>query len=763
MDADDLRDIILDQNIAIQFEIDESDSSIEYISQFIPNAETALILLENYRDIILAYNKYPETKDYIKRFLQEIISHKKIEYVLDPNANFGEMLYLTEEVYPNVNKTGYNLEQEIIDFNFIVQADFEQKPGNLYELLEQEKSKYDLIVTGFFELQKIKQGGLSIYKDEENFILKCLSVLSDDGLLISGVIPNIFDKEVLKRFNSKLNDKGFYLKALFATPFYSVFQFPFSRKCYLIVIEKGKGEFTFLAEISLEADEQNRILKNYKNMRNSDNLLEGLLLPIDKIEPLDDVLKRHKINLLLKKTGLPSIPLKQLGKFKNLNEIEKAFLIIPNKTIITSKIKNVTIGYSKENIDEKSNHFFEVNTKVIEPQYLLELLNSNFGKTLLGIIAERDLMFKSIRLKDLEDLSIPVNTMQTQRKIIELSRSINNSKEQLKILESSLWNYPSELSEIEKKTNRILKNPDNIDWIEELPFPLASILWNYYSGSDTRIKVDYLLKLFEGYCEFIVTMILSYLSKDKSFFEKTVKFWLNNVNNPEWYINPTFGNWQYLYKTLTSKIKSKLKTDEGKKLLYDIFLGANGEFIDLITSKEIASTLYEAKERRNDLFHGTIPHEVEFREALSFLEIKLYKIKEILLSGFSNLKLLKPIPKSINWDSESLIFNTTCKLLNGTRPKFKQIEVQTNIPLSSNELYILHENQINPVKLIPTVQLREPPRSSQIGFYFFYGIKEDKVRLVSYHIENESELKENKDNYNNVFKILNPFGKNRSD
>jgi len=759
MDADELIDLI-DDSIAQQFEIDESYHTIEFISQFIPNAETAKILLENYKDLILDSDSFPYPNDFILKFLQKIISNRKIENVLDPNAHIGEMLYLTHEMFPNVRMRGYNFDQNVIDFNFIVQADFDQIPGNLFELLDQEKTKYDLIITGFYKLPNFskEQDGLSICTEKKDFIFECLSVLKDDGLFISGIIPQIFDKAAINKFNSDLVEKGFYIKALFSTPEGSVYRSLPNKKFYIIVIEKGKQDLTFLAEISNNKEKQSRTIINYINRKNSDNLYEGILLPIDKIEPIDEIIKKREINLLLKKPGLPIIPLKHLGEFKSLKDVENDWLIIPKGTIIG--LKNVSLGYSKEDIDEKSNYFFEINTNKIESIYLKEFLNSYIGKALLHLIAVKDPIFKTLKKKDLEELQIPVDTIQSQRKIIEIDRVIQNTDEQFRNFRFRLWNSPTDKSIIEKKINQLLKNPENIEWMEELPFPLASILWGYHSESTISKKVEYMFLFFEGLSEFLDTILLSVLSKDKSLFDTKFKFWLKNDKMPDWYKKASFGGWQKLHDNLSYKIKTLQSTKDGKELIADLFPGVDEGFLKMILSSEIKSTFINLNKLRNDFKgHGGITSEEKSKEVLSLLETRFFNIKEILVSGFSNFKLLFPVPKTSGWDNESEIYTTTCKLLNGTRSKFKQIEVQTNKPLSSNELYLLHENQFTPIKLLPLVQMRESPKTGQDACYFYNSIKNNQVRLVSYHFEKEAELFDPIERYLNVFNILEPFGK----
>mgnify|MGYP000933582170 FL=1 len=59
------------------------------------------------------------------------------------------------------------------------------------------------------------------------------------------------------------------------------------------------------------------------------------------------------------------------------------------------------------------------------------------------------------------------------------------------------------------------------NWIETLPFPLASILYAYDAEGEDEKKIRYLLHFFEALSEFNVTILLSAISQDLSFTKKT--------------------------------------------------------------------------------------------------------------------------------------------------------------------------------------------------------------------------------------------------
>src|SRR5690554_2807836 len=154
--------------------------------------------------------------------------------------------------------------------------------------------------------------------------------------------------------------------------------------------------------------------------------------------------------------------------------------------------------------------------------------------------------------------------------------------------------------------------------------------------------------------------------------------------------------------------------------------------------------------------HGGVSSDELYNSLLQNLESALYEIKDILVDGFSDVKLIHVVPNSLNWDKEEGIFESTCRFLKGTRSKFNKESVYTREPLSAKQLYIVHEGQYRAIELLPLIQLRESPKTEQNAFYFYNRIEGNSVRMVSYHFEKEAELSDSIDFLENTIKILNP-------
>ncbi len=71
---------------------------------------------------------------------------------------------------------------------------------------------------------------------------------------------------------------------------------------------------------------------------------------------------------------------------------------------------------------------------------------------------------------------------------------------------------------------------------------------------------------------------------------------------------------------------------------------------------------------------------------------------------------------------------------------FKQSSAKTLVPMDTQKLYLLHENQNQPVELLPFFKLMESSKTQQNALYFYSRVEGDEVNWVSYHFVPEAEM-----------------------
>jgi hypothetical protein len=85
--------------------------------------------------------------------------------------------------------------------------------------------------------------------------------------------------------------------------------------------------------------------------------------------------------------------------------------------------------------------------------------------------------------------------------------------------------------------------------------------------------------------------------------------------------------------------------------------------------------------------------------------------------------------------------------------------VETLSPMDKQKLYLLHQNQYQPIELLPFFRLMESPKTQQNACYFYNRLGEgEDVRWVSYHFNREAELFRPDNELRSALSLLEPHG-----
>lgn len=271
-------------------------------------------------------------------------------------------------------------------------------------------------------------------------------------------------------------------------------------------------------------------------------------------------------------------------------------------------------------------------------------------------------------------------------------------------------------------------------WIETLPFPLASILWESLSTSKPDLKVKYLLQFFEALSEFNVLLILSGLIKNERFFNR--EFYRCTQYNPKfknWFYSPSFGNWNFFGQCLGRNIQYILRKQYKRNQLLDIFGNAELDFLNIISSYELSEILSEVNKYRNSWeAHGPVVSPPKYENRFKILRNSISKLYNCFGNIFENNILVLPLN---NTYSEG-IYHYTVKKFMGSRNRFKSIEVNTRTPMDAENIYLLMGNRQKPIELLPLIKFYK-----NTCYFYNSSVKDEfKSQFVSYHNKESPEI-----------------------
>ncbi|MFU2191995.1 UvrD-helicase domain-containing protein [Methanobacterium sp. MZD130B] len=271
-------------------------------------------------------------------------------------------------------------------------------------------------------------------------------------------------------------------------------------------------------------------------------------------------------------------------------------------------------------------------------------------------------------------------------------------------------------------------------WIETLPFPLASILWASFSNFNYEHKVDYLLDFFEALSEFIFTFLLSGLASNKLIIQQEVSdiFKKEEEFKGDWLEKPSFGTWNVLGHNLARLVKNLLNDRYAKNQIIKSFGKAEPELLKSLSSIELQLILKKASNYRNDWKHSTSHvSEEQYKDRFDILENLLSEVYSIIGDSFKKSDLVLPLEnKTING-----VNHCTVQRYMTSRAPFRQIEIESTSSMDNTKIYLANRNKKTHLEILPLII------DIENSCYFYNGkdFQTGMARYCSYHNSNEPE------------------------
>jgi len=387
-----------------------------------------------------------------------------------------------------------------------------------------------------------------------------------------------------------------------------------------------------------------------------------------------------------------------------------------------------------EDIGGEHSHYIELiaDSQSTSSEFLARVFNSELGQKLrLRWAGGRER--GAVSSSDLEDRQIYLPPLETQEKVLRTHREIGDLQTELDELRSKLWLRPVDVEKVERDVERINQDEGLEDWIESLPFPLASVLWRYHASEELEHKQGFLIDFFEALAEFLSTVMLSAFYTDASLFQEQKAYWLGaDEGYRESLKRSTFGNW-YEVATRLAKDTRRMLSEEREQCL-ELYRATSPRWVQKLADKRIYRALKRVGTYRNDWrgHSGTTISRPILQKRIRQLKDQLASVRSAFGYSFERVHLLKPD----RMEFRDGVYYVRVKRLTGSRTFFEETTEETTVPMDTNRLHLLERNASRSLKLLPFFQLMASPRSAQNACYFYNRVEGDgKVRWVSYHYE----------------------------
>ncbi|MFC2000379.1 class I SAM-dependent methyltransferase [Chloroflexota bacterium] len=711
----------------------------------------------------------------ISEFISSYISDFMARSILDPWAGLGTLLIpLAQSTHADtVCGISSNTHQVELAKTIAAGINVSWLYGDPLTELDKVAGSFDVIAScpplsvekTTLSLRDDDESVLHIHDDINHLVLlkSCLR-LTNDGVGLFVVSPAFVASKHPKRVLASLGRFGLKLEAYISTP-PGMFAPLTALSAALVIIRRGRPTNIFVAELGDNSERNAVILKNLKARIVGREVALGRLVDIDAFRGYPALIAEVRLEQLARRLGFEAMPLTDVATEINLTKASD----MPGFEDRSNAVYLPLIGRSNavallSELTLKPHNYAQIviDPKVADAQYIAGFFNTKVGLAIRNAACS-GIWISKITKNSLSGMRLFLPDRDTQLTTIENSSRIDDLINELRELRHRLWNQPRQIDETLNSVKLVNREDRFTEWLETLPFPLASILWTYHaSGEDHRQRYAHLLSFFEALAEFMATILLSGFSSDQDLF-KAERSALGEIlaKSSLSIERSSFGTWVRIMERLAKKGRTML--NEGVEELVscqNLFRTSDRAIFDLLFSGKLVGLLQQTNMLRNNWKgHGGVVSDKTAYERHVILQNHLIKMREYIANAWEAYQLV--LPRSGKFVSGSYTYSVA--RIMGSRTPFESMELSLGEPLEDGYLHILSPEEPRALKLLPLVKVMPSPATEQNACYFYNRWQAGDIRFISYHFDVEAEIVAPFDDTAAALRLIMPEEVHRSD
>jgi hypothetical protein len=512
---------------------------------------------------------------------------------------------------------------------------------------------------------------------------------------------------------------------------------------YIVLLEHGPQQDVFIGEFAGKSDQQAQLLSNYKRRKSGEQPGLGRICSLDTFRGFDSFVAQERLKRLAKASGWKPQPADAvLLNPRKLTRAEGHTDPSPNsfylKMVGRGKAvlnrADFSLGSAQEVLQ------IEINPEVADARYLVHWFNqSQVGRSTLEVAKKGSVIPRIDRLTLFKsDLYLP--PLAEQREILKGVEHLKKVRAEAAELEEVLCSGTGETNQLVQQIQTINQEDRYEDWIESLPFPLASVLWRHHaSGGAHREKFEVLLHFFEATAAFVATVHLSALMSDDGIWSGVGHGLHERLKKQHLSLDrATFGAWKLAVEYLASQCKKLLDGENGEETCRRLYGTSNLSDIGMICKPELLGTLQRANAIRNQTTgHGGAIGPEDAKRIHEELRSLVDSLRGVFGRSWRDYELIQPAEGRYSGGVHSY----QAKRMMGTRSApFEMVQRESLQPLESDRLYLFDAMSQRGLLLRPFIQVMPSPQKKAMACFIFSRSEPGGAHFVSYHFDQESSL-----------------------
>jgi hypothetical protein len=541
-----------------------------------------------------------------------------------------------------------------------------------------------------------------------------------------------------KRMWRGLASSGYHLRALIHVPSGNLKST--MAESYIVVVDRNARETIFTAQFGNDEALQKQIVSNYENHRRGGKQAQGRLVELDSFGGFKAMEAGERLVEHAKRAGLTAVKIEDL--------VDSFDVLRPASDPVENGDNDVYIPVhgrceavlSMDEIRSRNNPVIRLALKseVADARFLAESLNDEVGRMFLESVSRSSNYMMSLDAGVFRDATFYLPSRQVQGKVMEARSKILALRAELDEIDSSLRGQPTQVEKLAQRITKVNHEDSLENWLESLPFPLATILWRYRAFSGvSKERNEILLHFFEALAEFWATIYLSAAKSDHA-------FWADHAEGLDVVIkranfsfdSATFGLWKCVIEFIRKKFEELMKNDRDR--CSHMFATASRDVLEMLFDSRLVTVLQTANSIRNGKAHGGVLGPTGIQEAHSQLMDLVQTCRSITGGIWERYELVQPSECRFAGG----LFNYKVRIVTGTRTPFVTEDRKTVEGMEDGHLHLLDPEGDRALKLLPFVRVMPSPKTEANACYFYNKRVAPNQRFVSYHFEADSQIED---------------------
>lgn len=683
----------------------------------------------------------------VAAFIAEIAATRSPTAVLDPTCGSGLLLKLVADRVSASVVHGVEIDETIgrVAERLLGEGGSVFVGDVLLTSLPLEES-YDLVVAeppfGLRMRNPVPLAGVdSPVRGDFSDILVAWSCtkLSEEGMAILILPPSFVWSKRSEQAKETLNDLGCAITACIQLPSGSLQGTGI--EAYVVIIERGEQADLFVGQYTADRAHQRVLIENLVSRKEGRRPAQGRLCSWSDFRGYASIDARDRIQRLVARLGFDPVPMRKLV-IETARTDRTAFERLearPNSVYLPLAGRGKAAA-SQESLSERLRDYvqLQLDPKLADARFVAHLLNRELGQAILDTV-RTGTTIERVRPSELLTTTFYLPALKVQTKALASLDRIASIRGAIDELEAALWTDTRSIDQLARQVEVVNREDRFEDWIETLPFPLATILWRYRAASSSpREKYEALLHFFEALAEFLATVHLSAFSTNAEIWSQHRQGLRRALERQDLALERgTFGAWKCVSEYLGAQLRKMI--DKSTDVCAALYRTHNPQTLNMLASSKLIEVLQRTNSVRNDWpghvgAVGEKQAETIHNELLSLVQ----QCRVVFGRCWLDYELIQPGESRFR----DGLFHYNVRRLQGTRSApFETVERESIEGMDDRALYLLDPSSDRGLRLLPFVRVMPSPRTEANACYFFNRLEgSDQCRYVSYHFAQDAEL-----------------------